>query len=148
MMANPDSGIKNIIIQKKDLPAYDGKNSSYTIRYKIVSSDGNRSSHWSPQRSMIVAKPANMNFNVAVSGPNVVAVWDHSSGKISDKFDVYVKWSGDTDWSFVTTVSSSYFATLKKQAKTTVQVAVQQETYQKQRFENSTLWESGVISLA
>lgn len=97
---------------------------------------------------MIVAKPANMNFNVAVSGPNVVAVWDHSSGKISDKFDVYVKWSGDTDWSFVTTVSSSYFATLKKQAKTTVQVAVQQETYQKQRFENSTLWESGVISLS
>jgi hypothetical protein len=147
-MATPDPGIKNIIIQKKDLPAYDGKNSTYTIRYKIVSSDGNRSSHWSTQRSMLVDKPLNINFNVATSGPNVVAVWDHATGKISEKFDVYVKWSGDTSWSFVTTVSSSYFATLKKQGKTTVQVAIQQETYQKQRFDNSTLWESGVISLA
>ena len=147
-MNTPDSGIKNIVIQKKDLPAYDGKNTSYTIRYKIVSSDGNRSSHWSPQRSMLVAKPNNVNFNVAESGPTVVCVWEHTTGNTSEKFDVYIKWYGDTEWKFVTTVSSPYFAILKKLNPVSVQVAVQQETYQKQRFTASTLWESGIISLS
>jgi hypothetical protein len=147
-MATPDTGIKSIIIQKKDLPAYDGKNSTYTIRYKIVSSDGNRSSHWSPQRSLLVTKPSNVNFNVAESGPNVVCVWDHISGQSSEKFDVYVKWYGDTSWKFITTVSSPYFAMLKKLNPVSIQVAVQQETYQKQRFATATLWESAIIPLS
>lgn len=45
-----DSNIKKITILKKDLPNYIGDNSSlsYQIKYRVVSEDKNRSSHWSP----------------------------------------------------------------------------------------------------
>ena len=45
-----DSNIKKVTILKKDLPNYIGDNSSlsYEIRYRVVSEDRNRSSHWSP----------------------------------------------------------------------------------------------------
>jgi hypothetical protein len=45
-----DSNIKKIRILKKDLPAHVGNSSllSYKVRYRIVSEDKNRSSHWSP----------------------------------------------------------------------------------------------------
>jgi hypothetical protein len=45
-----DSNIKKITILKKDLPSYIGDNDSlsYQVRYRVVSEDKNRSSHWSP----------------------------------------------------------------------------------------------------
>jgi hypothetical protein len=45
-----DSNIKKITILKKDLPNYIGDNDSlsYQIRYRVVSEDKNRTSHWSP----------------------------------------------------------------------------------------------------
>ncbi len=45
-----DNNIKKIRILKKDLPNYIGDNSnlSYQIRYRIISEDKNRISHWSP----------------------------------------------------------------------------------------------------
>ena len=45
-----DSNIKKITILKKDLPNYIGDNDSlsYQVRYRVVSEDKNRSSHWSP----------------------------------------------------------------------------------------------------
>lgn len=45
-----DKGIKKVTILKKDLPNYIGDNESlsYTVRYRIISEDRNRTSHWSP----------------------------------------------------------------------------------------------------
>jgi hypothetical protein len=45
-----DSNIKKVTILKKDLPAYSAQNNSlsYLIRYRIISEDKNRASHWSP----------------------------------------------------------------------------------------------------
>lgn len=45
-----DQNIKKVRILKKDLPNYVGNNDElfYQIRYRIVSEDKNRSSHWSP----------------------------------------------------------------------------------------------------
>ena len=44
-----DAGIKKVIVQKKNLPSISGTNNKYIIRYRIVSEDRNRTSHWSPQ---------------------------------------------------------------------------------------------------
>jgi hypothetical protein len=45
-----DQHIKKVRILKKDLPNYIGNNDElfYQMRYRIVSEDKNRSSHWSP----------------------------------------------------------------------------------------------------
>ena len=45
-----DKNIKKNIILKKDLPSVIGDNTTlnYEIRYRIVSEDKNRLSHWSP----------------------------------------------------------------------------------------------------
>ena len=47
-MASPN--IKKNIILKKDLPSVIGNNESltYEIKYRVISEDRNRSSHWSP----------------------------------------------------------------------------------------------------
>jgi hypothetical protein len=46
----PDKNIKKNIILKKDLPSVIGSNQilNYEIRYRIISEDKNRLSHWSP----------------------------------------------------------------------------------------------------
>ena len=45
-----DQNIKKVRILKKDLPNYVGNNDElfYQMRYRVVSEDKNRSSHWSP----------------------------------------------------------------------------------------------------
>ena len=45
-----DQGINKVTILKKDLPYYIGDNESlsYNIKYRIISEDRNRISHWSP----------------------------------------------------------------------------------------------------
>ena len=45
-----DQGISKVTILKKDLPYYIGNNESlfYNIKYRIISEDRNRTSHWSP----------------------------------------------------------------------------------------------------
>ena len=45
-----DQNIKKVRILKKDLPNYIGNNDElfYQMRYRVVSEDKNRSSHWSP----------------------------------------------------------------------------------------------------
>ena len=46
----PDKNIKKNIILKKDLPNVIGDDTSlnYEIRYRMISEDKNRLSHWSP----------------------------------------------------------------------------------------------------
>lgn len=45
-----DQGINKVTVLKKDLPNYVGDNQSlsYNIKYRIISEDRNRTSHWSP----------------------------------------------------------------------------------------------------
>ena len=45
-----DQNIKKVRILKKDLPNYVGNNDElfYQMRYRVISEDKNRSSHWSP----------------------------------------------------------------------------------------------------
>lgn len=42
-----DKNIKKSIIKKKDLPPFSGETGKIRLRYRIISEDRNRSSHWS-----------------------------------------------------------------------------------------------------
>jgi hypothetical protein len=51
-----DKNIKRVIIKKNDLPGPIGNNTTldYNIRYRIISEDQNRFSHWSPISTLVV----------------------------------------------------------------------------------------------
>jgi len=40
--------VKKAIIQKESLPPIDSSSAGYVVRYRIISEDKNRTSHWSP----------------------------------------------------------------------------------------------------
>lgn len=60
-----DKGIKNVVVPLSMLP-YIGGDESYYVRYRIVSDDKNKSSHW----SQVVAVPqaANIPYTNVIDG--------------------------------------------------------------------------------
>lgn len=103
-----DSGIKKTKIANEDLPAINVTEQGYVVRYRIVSEDKNRVSHWSPIQ---IIKPeytyvvGNIDFNKA--GNVGTLVWDSVSIqkngneiRKAHEFDIWLKWdrSDNGDW--------------------------------------------------
>jgi hypothetical protein len=145
-MSNPDKGIKKIIISKKNLPAFFGKTSQHIIRYRFVSEDKNRTSHWSPQYKINVLEVPNIEHSISANTElNVVdVVWNAQQDMSA--YDVYIKWENE-EWLFISTVSTTLYSFLIKNGASGVQVAVQAPTFPKERFNQSTLFETELVSL-
>lgn len=141
-MALPDSGIKKVIIPKASLPQRSGENKDYAVRFRIVSEDKNRSSHWSVKYSVPLPDVIGIDYRVAVNqtSETITTVWTPEPGTKSE-FDVYVKWDSQP-WQFISTVFTTSHSTIIKTGATTVQIAVQVPTFPKQRYAGSTLFES------
>jgi hypothetical protein len=141
-MEMPDSGIKKVVIQKSSLPEISGANQNYSLRFRIVSEDKNRSSHWSTKYRLSVPSVTGIDYRVAVdqSHDMVTAVWVPEAGTKSE-FDVYIKWDNEA-WQFVSTVFTTTYSTIIKTGANHVQIAVQVPTFPKERFAGTTLFES------
>lgn len=152
-----DAGIKKVLISKAEFPLvqytktynhtlsrYEIDKLYYDFRYRIVSEDKNRYSHWSPGVRYVmpdVTTPfpytASSRFSITKAGnPEVItAVWSFLSETdnpsdyekfyaTTTSFDVWVRWNNNnvTDlndvgwsaWEFRTTLSSNTFSILKK----------------------------------
>lgn len=144
----PDLGIKKVTILKSDIEAIAGASQSYILRYRIVSEDKNRTSHWSPQYTLTLPNVTSIQHSLTVVGSTITCVWEHAQGQSTDKYDVYVYWEtlpGDgieDSWEYISTVSSPSFATIKRSNAISVKIAVQAPTFPKKRFVGSTLFES------
>jgi hypothetical protein len=152
-----DAGIKRVVIKNEELPpvqfttVYNDSLSRdevedlyYDFRYRIVSEDKNRYSHWAPIIRYImpdITTPfpytATNRFSISKSGnPEVInAVWSFP-GEADDPsdferiyaktttFDVWLRWNNNNTtnlndagwqpWEFQATVSSNNFSILKK----------------------------------
>jgi hypothetical protein len=109
--------IKKIKIEQDNLPTINSATEKYDIRYRIVSEDRNRLSHWSP---IISIDPAYIyvsgNISIVSSGITTVA-WDTVTIKIGTQvirqakdYDVWVKWSkaaGNGDWNYAQRISGN-----------------------------------------
>ena len=100
--------IKKAIIPKASLPAVNSDNGGYVVRYRIVSEDKNRTSHWSPT---FVTNPLTIS---AVSGALsitetiITAVWGDELNR--PQYDVFVKFdSGSFAYHGTSTVHSYSF---------------------------------------
>jgi hypothetical protein len=109
--------IKKIKIAQDDLPTINSITEKYDVRYRVISEDKNRTSHWSP---IVTLDPQYIyvpgNITIVSSGITTVA-WDSVTVKIGVKairqakdYDVWVKWSkaaGSGDWNYVQRISGN-----------------------------------------
>ena len=141
----PDKEIKKAIVLKEDLPSFSSNRLGYFVRYRVVSTDKNRSSHWSPYYFLPNGVIPKVLCSVAVTGSAplkvINMVWQHP--KISNdadeteisifkEYDVYIKTNlSNNTWSLLETVSSTAFRTLVPSGVSSFQVAVQVPVYPK-----------------
>jgi len=143
-MPTPDPGIKKVTILKKDLPEFNGETSSYKIRYRIVSEDRNRFSHWSPTHSVAVTQVDDIPYYVANTDGNIMTtVWSPTED-LKSQFDIYIRWDTDPTgyWKYYGSVLTNTYTVIKKQGAATFQIAVQVPTFPKKRYAIATLFES------
>jgi hypothetical protein len=109
--------IKKVKITQDSLPTINSITGKYDVRYRIVSEDKNRTSHWSPIIN-IDPQYTYVSGNISIASSNITTVaWDAVTIKIGDQvirqakdYDVWVKWSkaaGNGDWIYIERVSSN-----------------------------------------
>ena len=109
--------IKKAKVSQDSLPAINSISETYDVRYRVISEDKNRTSHWSP---IVTLDPGydyvSGNISIISSGITTVA-WDTVTIKIGNQiirqakdYDVWVKWSkaaGNGDWNYVQRISGN-----------------------------------------
>ena len=138
-----DSNIKKTRILKSSLPPIDHDTEKYNIRYRIISEDKNRTSHWSPIYNsdgldLVVTSGA-----VSKTGDVITAVWGDQND--FPEYDVFVKFdSGDFFYHGKSKVHSYSFL---KTGTTTVRVKVQIISSKKEIKAALNIFDSGTVSL-
>ena len=141
MMA--DAGIKKVIIKKSSLPPIDYNYVGYVFKYRVISEDKNRTSHWSPINIVLDNSIAAVSGAVQISSSIVSAVWGDELNR--PKYDVFVGFDGATATYHGTTSIHSY--QFIKTGTTNVRVIIQIESSQKTLNASLQIYNSGVVSL-
>lgn len=100
--------IRRVIVPKSTLPEINADTEQYVVRFRVVSEDRNRQSHWSAQY-LVGLEPAEIvESNIVTVGTGFITVtWDPED--TSSLHDIYVAW-GFTNTTSVGT--PEYFGTL------------------------------------
>lgn len=141
-MATPDQGIKKIIIPKSKLPGFFGENKTYILRYRFISEDKNRTSHWSPAYKIVAEDtPSEILNSMVVDTTNRIVnlAWEPQSN--IEEYFIYVKWNNG-NWQYYTKTTQTNYSIVYDAAKTYINVAVQAKTIPLERFIGSELFEN------
>jgi hypothetical protein len=141
-----DQGIKKVVIKKSTLPPV-GPDNDYTIRYRLISDDKNRISHWSQLYSILALPVQSVDGQVSVSGNIINVVWGDEEARPS--YDVFVKFNTDIDFFYHGTSNVHNYQFLKEAGTsiTSVEVVIQVEGINKEYNLSLVIYDSGVISL-
>jgi hypothetical protein len=148
--------IKKVIIPKAQLKNFSGASGSYKVKYRIITDDNNRVSHWSPvynipvnlKKDPITDTVIGLNVSFTAQIPSdpvqqktISAVWSKDINGI-ETFDIYLKYNGETGWKFVRSIFGNEFRAIPDTGKTSVMLAIQASTFPKTRYPSATLFES------
>lgn len=121
-MARPQ---EKVIVPRQDLPPVsllsDGTY-GYIMRYRVVSEDQNRFSHWSPIRELAVPLPTQVGGSVVVSGSVGSVIWGDEESR--PDYDIFVKFDS-ADYVYHGTSSIHQYSFIIPDGTETIQVAVQ-----------------------
>lgn len=132
---------KILRIPKNQLPAVDSNN-DYSVRFRIISQDKNRISHWSPVFVVESVAPTAVSGDLSITSSIITAVWGDEEGR--PYYDVFVKFDSDPYEYHGTTPVHSY--SFLNEASSTVRVAIQIVGTTKTRNSSLTIWESAVTA--
>lgn len=95
-----DKNIKKSTILKKNLPEFSGETGKYKIRYRIISEDRNRTSHWSKIHELTIPSVTQLTeYELVVEEINqpgdkkihvVELWWTPNSSYLFNTFDIYI----------------------------------------------------------
>ena len=135
-------GVKKAILRRSSLPAVGLQNEHY-LRYRVVSDDRNRTSHWSPIYVLESSPLESVEGAVSISDNIVICVWGDEF--LRPKYDVFVKNDSDPYIYHGTTSVHSY--SFVNQATSTIKVLVQAEAREKAISQTITIYESEEVVL-
>jgi len=141
-----DEGIKKAIVKKASLPAISGSNQSYVLRYRIITEDKNRTSHWSPRYNLFIGpitKITEANRSIEIAGSTNTKTlrlnWNTPQDININTFDVYAKINSGS-YQYKGVVSTNSYSLIIETGNQ-VSLAIQIPTYPKKRFTSATLLE-------
>jgi hypothetical protein len=141
-MSSPDQGIKKVIIPKSKLPGFFGNNKTYVLRYRFISEDKNRTSHWSPVYKIIAEDtPVEILNSMVIDTNNRVINLTWEPQLNIGEYHLYVKWN-NLDWQYYGKTSQTNYSIVYSSDKEYINVAVQTNTIPLERFQNATLFEN------
>jgi hypothetical protein len=111
----------------------------YIVRYRIISEDQNRFSHWSPIRELTMPPVIPVDGDVVVGGSIIQAVWGDEEDR--PNYDVFVKFD-DGEYFYHGTTPTHQYSLLAPYDSLTVRVAIQISSTEKERSEFLTIFES------
>lgn len=117
-----DAGIKKVTVLKSSLPPVNSEN-GYRIRFRLISEDKNRVSHWSPIKTLTAPDIIQVEGTISVADQVMAIVWEDSAGYPG--YDVFVGFDGATPTYHGTTSIHSY--SLLSTGTTSADVVVQVE---------------------
>jgi uncharacterized protein (DUF2141 family) len=138
-----DSNIKKLRIPKASLPPIDYDTLKYNTRYRIISEDRNRTSHWSPIYNSDGVDLVVTSGAVSRAGNVVTAVWEDQND--FPEYDVFVKF--DSNDFFYHGKSKVHSYSFLKTGTTTVRVKVQIVSSKKEIKAALSIFDSGTVSL-
>ena len=138
-----DAGIKKLTIPKSQLPPVNDNN-EYVLRYRILSDDKNRTSHYSSIFTTVANAVVPVSGSLSVSGNNLIATWGTFLNR-PIKYDIFVKFdNGNYVYHGIALAHTYGFL---KTGTINVRVAVQVEGINKTRNAGLTIFESSIVSL-
>ena len=133
---------KILRIPRNQLPPVESDN-VYSVRFRVISEDKNRLSHWSPIFVIDSVEPVAVSGALSVTATIITAVWGDEEGRPA--YDVFVNFdSGGYEYHGTTTTHQYAFL---NEGISTVRVAIQISSSSKARNAGLTIWESSVTSL-
>ena len=160
------SVVKKVIISREDLPAVDLDTRSYNVRYRLISEDRNRVSHWSNiynLESPIITPITEYAIVVTNADDLVTVTWNLNQVPETAYFDVWVKWVGNSSeslypWQYLATITDNQYAmvfptnipdpTGGTELPKKIRVAIQRPTYPKEKENYPTVSEITVFETA
>jgi hypothetical protein len=138
-----DANIKKTRILKSALPPIDHDTLKYNTRYRVISEDRNRTSHWSPIYNSDGVDLVITGGAVSRAGNVITAVWEDQND--FPEYDVFVKFDSNEFFYHGTSKVHSY--SFLKTGTTTVRVKVQIVSSKKEIKAALNIFDSGTVSL-
>jgi hypothetical protein len=151
----PNTAIKKAIFSKSQLPPINSDLGKYVVRYRIVSEDRNKFSHWSPQylvSPVPLKESAKVDAMAITKSPGFLTVsWVTEPDPTPTSYDVYVAWGTEPQSvgvpEYFATVSGNLVTIPIPAARVSAQIWVQRMSIPRARLDSMTIASTdGVIS--